>query len=70
MSRRVQFLRGTVLDAGVGADVGDEADVEDALALQWVKQGRAIYVDGEGMPDDSGIITPPEPPKAKATRVR
>lgn len=70
MSRRVEFLRGTVLGTGAVASPGDVAEVDDALALVWVNQGRAIFADGRPAPEDPGIIQPPEAPAPKAARTR
>lgn len=71
MSRRVKFLRGTVLGTGLTAGVGEVVELEDdALANQFVKQEKAVFVDGTELPEDPGIIQTPEPPKGKAARTR
>ncbi len=68
---RLRFLRGTVLGFGQQAEPGEEAEVADERqAATWVQQGRAVFVDGSELPDDPGIIQPPEGPKPKAARTR
>jgi hypothetical protein len=71
VSRRLKFLRGVVLGFGQQAEPGEEAEVADERqAALFVQQGKAVYVDGSELPDDPGIIQPPEPPKAKSARTR
>ncbi len=67
---RVRFLRGTVLGAGEVAEVGDEVELDATTATFFVKQGRALFVDDSVLPEDSGIITVEDTPKAKASRTR
>lgn len=66
----VKFLRGTILGTGVSAGVGDVVTLDEGLAHWFVKQGRAVFVNGETLPPNSGLIAPPESPKPKASRTR
>jgi hypothetical protein len=71
VSRRLKFVRGTVLGLGHQVEPGEEAEIADEhQAVYWVKQGRAVFVDGTSVPDDPGRIQAPEGPKPKAARTR
>ncbi len=67
---RVQFVRGTVLGTGVVAEVGDVVECEEGAANLFVRQERAVFVDGEELPPDPGLITVEDTPKPKASRTR
>lgn len=67
----VRFLRGTILGTGIAAGVGEVVSLDDTLANWFVKSGRAVFVsDGDTLPPDTGLVTAPEAPKAKASRTR
>lgn len=66
----VRFLRGTVLGAGVTADVGEEVDLDDSTAEHFVRSERAVYVGDEQLPEDPGIITTKDTPKPRDKRTR
>jgi hypothetical protein len=65
----VRFLRGTILGTGLAAGVGDVVSLDEATAAWFVANGRAVFVNGETLPDP-GIVQAPESPKAKAARTR
>jgi hypothetical protein len=66
----VRFLRGTILGTGLAAGVGDVVSLDEATAAWFVANGRAVFVNGETLPPDPGIVQAPESPKAKAARTR
>jgi hypothetical protein len=53
----VTFTVGTVTGTGTGADVGETVELDDALAVHFVKIGRAYFADGSPAPEDPGIVT-------------
>lgn len=65
----VKFTRGTIIGTGLSAGAGEVHDIEEPTAQFFVRQGRAVYVDG-AVPADPGIVTVAEAPKPKAARVR